>query len=108
MNFPFAQSLKQFLKQTFLIGLVISVTVYAWLRVIFFEVPFSITEDGSILIKTVLFGWFLIIVLKSAWLLIVFAGEKIESFKNKQRQEHRPVNPLITAGTISDTVIMPQ
>jgi hypothetical protein len=107
MNLPFAQPVKRFLKQTFLIGLVISLTVYAWLRVIFFEVPFSISEDGSIIIKTVLFGWFLIILLKAAWLLILFAGEKIESFRTKQGTEHRPSNPLVTAGTISDTAIMP-
>jgi len=107
MNIPSAQPLKRFLKQTFLFGLVISLTVYAWLRVIFFEVPFSISEDGSIIIKTVLFGWFIIIVLKAAWLLMLFIGEKIESFKTKQNQEQRPANPLTTAGTISDTVIVP-
>jgi len=107
MNIPSAQPVKRFLKQTFLVGLVISLTVYAWLRVIFFEVPFSISEDGSILIKTVLFGWFIIILLKAAWLLILFAGEKIESFKTKQGAGARPVKPLTTAGTISDTAIMP-
>ena len=107
MNIPSAQPVKRFLKQTFLIGLVISLTVYAWLRVIFFEVPFSVSEDGSIIIKTVLFGWFLIILLKAAWLLILFAGEKIESLKTKHGAEHRPGRRLTTAGTISDTAIMP-
>ena len=107
MNFPFAQSLKRFLKQTFLIGLVISLTVYAWLRVIFFEVPFSISEDGSIIIKTVLCGWFIIILLKAAWLLILLAGEKIESFRTNRAPEHRPGKSLTTSGTNSDTAIMP-
>jgi len=107
MNFPFAQPLLRFLKQTFLVGLVISLTVYAWLRVIFFEVPFSVSEDGSILIKTVLFGWFLISLVKAAWLLILLAGEKIESFRTSKVPEHKHVKPLAIAGTISDTAIMP-
>jgi hypothetical protein len=84
MNFPSAQQLKRFLKQTFLIGLIISLTVYAWLRIIFFEVPFLISEDGSIIIKTVLFGWFVIILLKAAWLLMLLVGEKIETLRAKK------------------------
>jgi len=107
MNIPLAQPLKRFFKQTFLIGLVFSLTVYAWLRVIFFEVPFSISEDGTILIKTVLSGWSMIIVLKATWLFIVFVGEKIDSLKGKKFTRRRTVNPLVTAGTISDTAIMP-
>ncbi|MEP7376511.1 MAG: hypothetical protein ABI675_24145 [Chitinophagaceae bacterium] len=84
MNFPSVQQLKSFLKQTFLIGLVISLTVYAWLRLIFFEVPFSLSEDGSIIIKTVLFGWFVIIVLKAAWLFMLLVAEKIETLRTKK------------------------
>ena len=107
MNFPFAQPLLRFLKQTFLVGLVISLTVYAWLRVIFFEVPFSVSEDGSILIKTVLFGWFIISMVRAAWLLILLVGEKIESFRTNKAPEQKQVKPLAIAGTISDTAIMP-
>jgi len=84
MNFLFTQQLKRFLKQTFLIGLIISLTVYGWLRIIFFEVPFSLSEDGSIIIKTVLFGWFLIILLKAGWLLLLFVGQKIETLRVKK------------------------
>jgi hypothetical protein len=85
MNFPTTQQLKHFFKQTFLIGLIISLTVYAWLRVIFFEVPFSISEDGSIMIKTILFGWFVIILLKATWLLMLLVGEKIETMRAKKK-----------------------
>ena len=84
MNFPSTQQLKKFLKQTFFIGLIISLTVFAWLRMIFFEVPFSVAEDGSIMIKTVLFGWFVIILLKGAWLLLLLIGEKIEIMRAKK------------------------
>ena len=85
MNFPTTQQLKRFFKQTFLLGLIISLTVYAWLRIIFFEVPFSIAEDGSIMIKTILFGWFVIIICKAAWLLMLLIGEKIETMRLKKR-----------------------
>jgi len=85
MNFPTTQKLKRFFKQTFLLGLIISLTVYAWLRIIFFEVPFSISEDGSIMIKTILFGWFVIILIKAAWLLLLLIGEKIESVRSKRK-----------------------
>lgn len=84
MNFPSAKKLIQFFKQTFLIGLIIALTVYAWLRIIFFEVPFSIPEDGSILVKTVLFGWFVITLCKTAWLLLILLGEKIEIWRAKK------------------------
>lgn len=84
MNFPSIQQLKRFFKQTFLLGLIISLTVYAWLRIIFFEVPFSISEDGSIMIKTILFGWFVIILIKAAWLLMLLLGEKIETMRAKK------------------------
>lgn len=85
MNFPTTQQLKRFFKQTFLLGLIISLTVFAWLRVIFFEVPFSISEDGSIMIKTILFGWFVIILVKAAWLLMLLIGEKIETMRMRKR-----------------------
>jgi hypothetical protein len=84
MNFPTIQQLKRFFKQTFFLGLIISLTVYAWLRIIFFEVPFSLSEDGSIMIKTILFGWFVIILVKTAWLLMLLVGEKIETMKAKK------------------------
>jgi len=78
------QSLKLFLKETFVIGLILSLTVFVWIRLIFFEVPFSISEDGSIFLKTILCGWILIILAKTAWLLLLLVGQKIESIKSKK------------------------
>ena len=81
------QSLKLFLKETFLIGLALSLTVYAWLRLIFFEVPFSVSEDGLIITKTILCGWLMIIILKATWLIILVIGQKIESLKAAKKIE---------------------
>jgi hypothetical protein len=81
------QSLKLFLKETFIIGLILSITVFAWLRLIFFEVPFSVSEDGLILTKTILCGWTMIMILKVAWLSILLIAQKIEALKAAKKVE---------------------
>jgi hypothetical protein len=81
------QSLKLFLKETFIVGLVLSLTVFAWLRLIFFEVPFSVSEDGLILIKTILCGWTMIMILKAAWLTILLIAQKINALKAAKKVE---------------------
>ena len=77
MNFPGLLKLKDFLKQTFLAGLVISLPVYGWLRLIFYELPFTLEEDGGIILKTVLTGWATFIVLKSSFYLLLVSAEKM-------------------------------
>jgi len=79
------QSLKLFLKETFVISLVLSLTVFAWIRLIFFEVPFSLSEDGSIFLKTILCGWIMIMLAKTGWLLLLLVGQKIEATSKKSR-----------------------
>lgn len=81
------QSLKLFLKETFIVGFVLSLTVFAWLRLIFFEVPFSVSEDGLILIKTILCGWTMIMILKAAWLTILLIAQKIDTLKAAKKVE---------------------
>ncbi len=63
--------LRRFLKQTLLLGLVISLPVYAWVRLIFFEIPFSPSEDIITLTKVIATGWMMMIVLKGTFHLIV-------------------------------------
>lgn len=71
MNAASLQSLKKFLKETFVLGLVISLPVYMWVRLIFFEVPFSITEDTATLFKVVMTGWIIMIALKGTFYTIL-------------------------------------
>ncbi len=78
------QSLKRFLRETFIFGLILSLTVFVWIRLIFFEVPFSISEDGSIFLKTILCGWTMTMLAKTAWLLLLSVGQKIESLTSKK------------------------
>jgi hypothetical protein len=79
MNFRFSQQIKIFLKQTFLLGLVMSITVYAWLRMIFYELPFSFQEDSLIILKTILAGWTIMMVVNLAWLLLILVTQTIQS-----------------------------
>jgi hypothetical protein len=77
MNFPNLLKIKTFLKQTFVAGLVISLPVYCWLRLIFYELPFSFKEDGTIIFKTILTGWVIFILLKSSFHLLLLSAEKM-------------------------------
>jgi|GEM_PF-6869760 len=51
MKPQFPTQVKLFLKEVSLIGFVLSATSYLCMRAIFHELPFSINEDGLLLIK---------------------------------------------------------
>ena len=85
------QSLKRFLKEPLIAGLIFSVTVFAWLRMIFFEVPFSLSEDGVIFLKTILCGSIMMISLKAMWLLILHIGYRIDAARTRKMQLNRKI-----------------
>jgi hypothetical protein len=85
------QSLKRFLKEPLIAGLIFSVTVFAWLRMIFFEVPFSLSEDGVIFLKTILCGSIMMTSLKVIWLIILHIGYRIEAARTKKIQLSREI-----------------
>jgi hypothetical protein len=64
MKFLFSAGLKRFLRETFLLGLLISVGAYSCVRLLFFEVPLSLHEDLGNVVKAVLTGWSMVILLK--------------------------------------------
>ena len=67
---------KRFLKETFFAGLAISVVVYIWVRLLFFEVPLSFHEDALNLFRIIISGWVMIMLLKgSFYLLLSIAGQ---------------------------------
>jgi len=67
MKFFASPGLKRFLKETFLLGLLISVSVYACARLLLFELPFSFQEDFGNIVKAVLTGWSMVILLKGCY-----------------------------------------
>jgi len=71
MNSFSFQWIRNFLRGTFPISLVISLSVYAWLRLIFFEVPFSLEEDLITVVKVILTGWVMVIMLKGIFYSIL-------------------------------------
>jgi hypothetical protein len=71
MEILFAQRLKKFLKETFLLGFFMAVIVFIWVRLLFFEVPFSLSEDCMTLIKTILISWLIMGVFRICWYLLL-------------------------------------
>jgi hypothetical protein len=65
---------KKFLKETFFLGLFIAVIVFAWVRLLFFEVPFSPAEDSITLIKTIFTAWLIMALFRIIWNLVLLAA----------------------------------
>lgn len=59
MRFAKFARIKQFLTTSLWLSLCFSLPVYAWARLIFFEIPLSFSEDIPHLVRMCLTGWFL-------------------------------------------------
>ena len=79
MNSFSFQWIRKFFRGTFAISLVISLSLYAWLRLIFFEVPFSLQEDAVTLAKVVATGWLMVIGIKGAFYTLLGVCELVRS-----------------------------
>lgn len=86
MNLIHNPRLRRFLKETFLVSLMISLPVFAWVRLIFFEVPFSLSEDLSTLMRVVFTGWLLIGGLKAGFLGLLALGYKLRHHRVQIRR----------------------
>lgn len=75
------EQLKRFIKETFLFGAIVALVVFAWVRALFFEVPFSITEDSLNLIKITLTAWFIIAMFRAGWYLLIYLIESAQQRK---------------------------
>ncbi|PZR29612.1 MAG: hypothetical protein DI535_02565 [Citrobacter freundii] len=69
--------IKKFLKETFLLGLFMAIVVFAWVRLLFFEVPFSPAEDSLTLCKTILIAWLIMAVFRITWYLLLLAASAL-------------------------------
>ena len=79
MNSFSFQWIRKFFRGTFAISLVISLSIFAWLRLIFFEVPFSLQEDAVTLAKVVVTGWLMVIGIKGAFYALLGVCELVRS-----------------------------
>ncbi|TXJ27061.1 MAG: hypothetical protein E6Q24_09045 [Chitinophagaceae bacterium] len=71
MEILLSARVRKFLKETFFLGLFIAVIVFAWVRVLFFEVPFSLREDSLTLFKTILTAWVIMAAFRMSWHLLL-------------------------------------
>jgi hypothetical protein len=56
--------IKRDITRTFLVSLLLSISVFGWLRLMFFDFPFSLLDEAGSLIKTVATYWALILGVK--------------------------------------------
>ncbi|HKO80040.1 MAG TPA: hypothetical protein VJU78_06590 [Chitinophagaceae bacterium] len=81
MKFVVLQWAKKIFRQTIAFTLLLSLSVYAWVRILFYEVPFTVQEDIPIIIKTILLCWGMVLALLLAFTAIVKIGEWIQQPK---------------------------
>jgi len=79
MQGNFTKQLRKDLTLTFLTGSALGLTVFAWIRSILYEIPFSIKEDGINMFRVILTGWILMIVLRLSIYVLFFITERLES-----------------------------
>ena len=78
MKFVVLQWARKILRQTIAFTLLLSFSVYAWVRILFYEVPFTVQEDIPIIVKTILLCWGMVLALLLSFTLIVKIGEWIQ------------------------------
>ena len=64
----------RFLRQTFFIGLTLSLLVYIWVRLLLFEAPLQFSEEAVNLLKVVTTGWVMIMLLKGTFYVMLAIG----------------------------------
>lgn len=67
---PRLVQLSSFLRGTITISLLLAAGVYAWARILFYEVPFSLSEDASIFFKMFILSWGILSGLKASLILL--------------------------------------
>lgn len=74
-----SQRVRRFVKETFFLALIVAGVVFAWVRTLFFELPFSLREDSIVLFKTIFTAWIIVAGFKAGWHLMLFAGERMRT-----------------------------
>ncbi len=78
MKLQLLNAFKTLLHGSIAISIILSVSVYTWARVLFYEVPFSLKEDFSILFKMTVLSWVIVICMKASYYLIGHVGEFLQ------------------------------
>jgi hypothetical protein len=78
MKFIASAKLKKLFKQTATFSLLLSVSVYGWARILFYEVPFTIEEDLPIIAKIITLCWMMVLAAGIAFNILVRIGQWIQ------------------------------
>lgn len=78
MSLAASQRIRKLFKQTTSFSLLLSVSVYGWARILFFEVPFTLAEDLPIFAKIILLCWIMVLSSLVAFSIIVKIGTWIQ------------------------------
>ena len=80
-----AEQIVRFLRQTFILGMSLSVVVYSWVRLLLFEAPLQFTEEASNLFKIIGMGWLLMMLLKGFFYAMLAMGELLPKLMTKNK-----------------------
>jgi hypothetical protein len=81
MKLVVLQRIKKLLRQTMAFSLLLSFSIYAWARILFYEVPFTVEEDIPIILKTILLCWGMVLAVITAFTIMVKIGEWLQHIK---------------------------
>ncbi len=75
MKFVVLQRIKKLFKQSIVFSLFLSLSIYSWARILFYEIPFSINEDLPIIAKIVTLCWLMVLASGIALTAFLYIGE---------------------------------
>ena len=80
-----AGQIVRFIRQTFILGMSLSVVVYTWVRLLLFEAPVQFTEEATNLFKVIGMGWLLIMLLKGCFYAMLAIGEFLPRLMSRNK-----------------------
>ncbi|WP_336516380.1 hypothetical protein [Pollutibacter soli] len=101
MERNFTKQLRQNLKLTFFAGAGAGITVFAWIRTILYEIPFSLKEDGVILLRVILTGWILMTLLRLSIYGLCYFADRLETISFQKLFSGASLTPALSILLIS-------
>lgn len=100
MKKVFTLALKKNITQSFYLALLFSLTVYLWVRILLFDIPFTIAEDGSIVIKMLFTCWAIIVSCRLGFNSLYFIALNRQQILNGSIPVKNKLLQLVTGITI--------
>ncbi|MEO5592073.1 MAG: hypothetical protein ABIR15_22970 [Chitinophagaceae bacterium] len=75
LNLFSSEQVNQFIRRVIYMGSLLSLSVYAWVRLMFHDFPFEIVEETGLILRTLLAGWIMAAVCIGGFQLILFVAD---------------------------------